>query len=300
MFKSVILVVSLFFFMSGCSESEQVSQSEMNTFKEVYTVNYPLYYFAERMAPAGVEVIFPVPSGIDPAFWAPKAEEVLRFAEADLIIINGADYAKWLRTASLPASKVVNTSRSFDKELIHIESADHTHGPAGEHSHAGTAFTTWLDMQQAIQQAEAIKNALARLEPEQRAAIQASFLELKQELQQLDTAFKEAVKGQQTTIIASHPVYQYFARRYGLDIHALLWEPEMTIDSKAQAEIRTLLAKHPTKVMIWEGEPTAENAAYIESLGLQNIVVEPGMNRPEKGDFVSLMQRNVQKIKEAF
>ena len=37
----------------------------------VYTVNYPLAYFAERLAPEGTEVVFPAPPDVDPPSPAP-------------------------------------------------------------------------------------------------------------------------------------------------------------------------------------------------------------------------------------
>ncbi|NOR55061.1 MAG: zinc ABC transporter solute-binding protein, partial [Sulfurovum sp.] len=146
MFKNILFTLALLFLITGCNKSEKQIQTEESRFKKVYTVNYPLYYFTQRMAPQNVQVVFPVPDDVDPAFWQPNTEEILGFSQADLIIINGADYAKWRSTASLPESKLLNTSKAFQKELIHIKSSDHTHGPGGEHSHAGTAFTTWLDM----------------------------------------------------------------------------------------------------------------------------------------------------------
>ena len=42
----------------------------------VYTVNYPLQYFAQRIAGEHAEVIFPAPSDVDPAFWQPTAEVI--------------------------------------------------------------------------------------------------------------------------------------------------------------------------------------------------------------------------------
>ena len=184
MFKHFIFAFSLIVVFWGCSESK--TGPEEKKIKEVYTVNYPLYYFTKRMAPEGVEVFFPVPKDIDPAFWVPNTQETLAFVKADLIILNGADYAKWTQKVSLPSSKLVNSSKSFEKELLHIESSNHSHGPKGEHSHAGTAFTTWLDMQQAIKQAEAIKNALILMAPEEKEHIEQSYLQLKQELEELD------------------------------------------------------------------------------------------------------------------
>ncbi|MDJ0776875.1 MAG: hypothetical protein QNJ85_03360 [Gammaproteobacteria bacterium] len=35
----------------------------------IYTVNYPLQYFSERIAGDHAEVLFPAPGDIDPAFW---------------------------------------------------------------------------------------------------------------------------------------------------------------------------------------------------------------------------------------
>mgnify|MGYP001814144996 FL=1 len=142
----------------------------------VYAVNYPLAYFAERIGGEYVEVMFPVPAGIDPAFWQPDVDDVARFQQADLILTNGAGYAKWLERASLPRRKLVNTSAGFADSYIQVEQTKtHRHGPGGEHSHAGTAFTTWLDFSQAIEQARAIKQALNRKHPEQSDTFQRNF-----------------------------------------------------------------------------------------------------------------------------
>ena len=37
----------------------------------IYTVNYPLKYFAERIAGEHADVVFPAPADGDPAFWCP-------------------------------------------------------------------------------------------------------------------------------------------------------------------------------------------------------------------------------------
>ena len=300
MLKNLLFTLVLIVMMNGCNESKEQTQTETRTSKEVYTVNYPIYYFTQRMAPKNVRVIFPVPNDVDPAFWQPDTEEILGFAQADLIILNGADYAKWRSTASLPESKLVNTSKAFEKDFIHIKSADHSHGPGGEHSHAGTAFTTWLDMQQAIKQAEAIKNALVHLDPAHKDQIEQSYRKLKHELEELDSAFKNAVKDLQRPIVSSHPVYQYFARAYGLNLKSLLWEAEMKIDAKAKGELSVLLETHPAKVMVWEGKPTEENAAYIESMAIKNIIIDPCMNRPSQGDFMTVIHANVKMLEKAY
>ena len=101
-------------------------------------------------------------------------------------------------------------------------------------------------------------------------------------------------------VVASHPVYQYFARRYGISLQAVLWEPETVPDDKAIAELQSILAKHPAKWMIWEGEPAKESVAKIQALGLQSVVFAPSGNVPDEGDFMTVMQANVAAMEKAF
>ena len=56
----------------------------------VYSVNYPLQYFAECIAGEYAEVRFPVPADVDPALWKPDAQTVSQYKSAYLILLNGA------------------------------------------------------------------------------------------------------------------------------------------------------------------------------------------------------------------
>ena len=109
----------------------------------VAVVNYPLAYMAERIGGEHVEVRFSVPADVDPAFWQPTAEDILAMQAADVILCNGAGYANWMSTATLPTSRVVDTSAAFSGRLIaRTDLVTHTHGPDGDHAHGDTAFTT--------------------------------------------------------------------------------------------------------------------------------------------------------------
>ena len=139
----------------------------------VATVNYPLAYFAERLAGDFATIIFEAPADEDPAFWHPTDDEVAKMQAADVILMNGATYAKWAATATLPASAMVDTSASFKDRYIKVENAvTHAHGKdEEEHSHGGIAFTTWMDMGQAVAQAEAAAKALAEAIPDHAGAL---------------------------------------------------------------------------------------------------------------------------------
>ena len=268
----------------------------------VYVVNYPLKYFTQRIAGNHMQVVFPAPPDEDPAFWKPDVATISAFQAADLIVINGATYAKWLEKTSLPKAKVVNTSAGFQDQYIEIkDSVTHSHGPAGEHAHTGTAFTTWLNFRFAAQQAKAIEAALSRLLPAQQATFAKQYASLEKDLMALDTSLEMLVDSQRTQpLVASHPVYQYFATRYGLNLQSVLWEPEVMPEDDQWNTLQALLAKHPAKWMLWEGEPMAGSVEKLQTLGVQSLVFDPCGNTPEQGDFLSVMQQNVENLRQAF
>jgi len=267
----------------------------------VYTVNYPLAYFAERIGGAEVKVTFPAPRDVDPAFWNPDAATVARYQKADLILLNGAGYARWVARASLPRRKLVDTSRAFRDWLLMIESATtHSHGPSGQHSHAGTAFVTWLDPLQAIEQARAVKDTLARARPAATAQFGARYESLERDLAALDGDLKVAfapLAG--TPLLASHPIDQYLARRYGLDVVSFTWEPDEMPDAAEWRRLEETLKVRSARWMLWEGTPLGEIASRLKGLGVGVIVFDPSPNVPESGDFMAVMRWNLANVRAA-
>ena len=259
-------------FLSACGGVEEAPEAKGRTGKVlIYVVNYPLKYFAERIGGDRVEVRFPVPADVDPAFWKPTADQIAEFQQADLILFNGAGYAKWRASATLPESKCVTTFRG---ETIPIADAGtHSHGPAGKHAHGAIAFTTWLDLSLAAAQAGVVRDALVNADPVGEPGFDTRFSELEKDLLTLDKELARTLPKE--PLIASHPVYQYLARRYGLNIRSVHWEPDEFPDEKAWAELRTILKDHPAKTMLWEGPPNPKTAAKLHDLGLRTQVLDP-------------------------
>jgi zinc transport system substrate-binding protein len=268
----------------------------------VLVANYPLHYFTTRIAGDAVECVLPAPPDEDPAFWQPTDTVIGWFQDADLILMNGATYSKWADKASLPSATVVDTSAGFKSSLIEVKDAvTHSHGPAGDHSHGGVAFTTWIDFNQAKEQAKAVRTALGRVLPEAAATLDANLKKLADELSALDARMKAVgAKMNNTPVVASHPVYQYLARRYTINLKAVLWEPEIVPDDKAMEELKAVLAPHPAKWMFWEGSPARESVEKLKAIGVESLVFDPSGNRPEKGDFLSVMESNVSALEKAF
>ncbi|KQI70782.1 hypothetical protein AN191_16240 [Loktanella sp. 5RATIMAR09] len=253
----------------------------------VVAVNYALQYFAERLVGDTAEVIFPVPQDVDPSFWRPSIADISTIQSADLILLNGAGFATWVDRVSLPRAKVANTTAAIEDRFIRTESITHSHGDGDEHSHEGLASYTWLDPMLAIAQAEAIASAITArgIAPEDEVANRLAAL--RTDLEGLDTQATRAFAGMQDiAMIATHPRYQYLARRYDLSLTSLEWEAGAMPTDAERAELVALVAQTGAQVLIWEAEPPADAFAIAANLGLANIVFPTLAHGVEEGDYM--------------
>jgi zinc transport system substrate-binding protein len=288
--------------MGACSDNkEEATHKEIQT-PVVCVSNYPLKYFVERLALPDVEVRFLVPAGDDPVYWKPKPEDVMKLQSADLIVLNGASYEPWLINVSLPQSKLVDTSRRFRDRLIPLkQTMTHSHGTGGEHEHSETAFTTWLDMALAIEQARTATDALVARWNQHKAQFEAQFDKLAKDLQLLDVEIKKILAGNpKQAVLFSHPVYQYFEAGYGINGRSVHWEPGEIPDQAKWGELTRLLKQHPAKWMIWEGNPDSEIVNMLKDIGLESVVFDPCANTPESGDFLTVMRKNIVELSRVF
>jgi zinc transport system substrate-binding protein len=266
---------------------------------QIYTVNYPLYWAAQQLVGEGGDVHFPAPTHIDPAFWQPDAKAIAAFQQADLILLNGASYARWVSRVSLPVNRLVDTSRAFATQLIPLDGGPvHSHGPQGDHSHGEKAFTLWLDLGFYVQQVQATAAAIARKFPQLASNIAAREKELVEQFVAMDGALKRLGREfDGAPVLYSHPVYQYFDRRYQFKGRALHWEPDQLPSPEDWSELRALLVQYRAAIMLWEAEPLPETRAGLRELGVESVVFRPMGNRPDEGDFLSGMSANIERLR---
>ena len=298
MMPSRFLVPLLLLLLLACSDSGQQPAARTQTKPAVYTVNYPLQYFARRVGGDLVEVRFPAPAGEDPAYWEPDAATIRQYQQADLILLNGAGYAKWVARATLPDSRMVDTSAAFRERLIEIKDVvTHSHGPGGKHTHGGTAYTTWLDPLLAGVQAQAVAEAFKKLLPADAAAIERNLAGLRKDLESIDAALKQAIGDRNDTpLLGSHPVYQYLARAYNLNLKQVHWEPDEMPPAGEWRKLDALLRRHKAQWMIWEAPPSAGIASELEQHGIRCSVFYTLGNAPDAGDYLSVMLENAERL----
>lgn len=274
----------------------------------IYTTFHPTQYFAERIVDGRLPVVNPCPPDADPAFWMPDDKTIRAYQKSALIVVNGASFEKWLDKVTLPASRVVDTTRPLKGEFIRLKHAvRHSHGAGGEHTHEGIDGHTWLDPINAKVQAGEIAKALIRRFPKHKERFATNLAALESDLDKLDARLKKVsrhVAGKQ--LLANHPAWNYVARRYGWDVKSFHLDPEEEPDVETLEEIRAFLREHPASYMLWEAEPSEEVRKVFEGdLGLKTIVyppaeaVEPAAAKKGQ-NYLTIMQANVERLERIF
>lgn len=150
-------------------------------------------------------------------------------------------------------------------------------------------------------QAEAIYKALSRKAPSHKADFTQNFAALKKDLLDLDTRMSAlSAINPELPIIASHPIYQYMARRYNMNIKMMMWEPDEDPGEKEWKQLQKIVQDHPAGWMIWEEEPLPSSVKRLEKLNIHSLIFSPCFARPQQGDFLSVMQENIKNIETVF
>jgi len=288
----------------GSEEPSKPAQSQTdNTENVVLTTFYPTAYFARRISGGLVPVDCPVPEGEDPIFWQPDRSVLERYRNAKLVVLNGAEFEKWALNASLPSSRLVNSAAPFKSELIKFDSGvTHSHGPAGEHSHQGVDGHTWLDPNRAITQAGEIAKGMTAAWPEHADAFAANLANLTQDLTELDAAFKEITpRLAGVKLLASHPAYNYLAKRYGWTITNLTLDPEEGVTGEAMEQIAEAIGNHEGKtILLWESEPSEGGFTGNFVSVVFSPAELPGTGPdPISPDYLQIMRANIDRLNAA-
>jgi len=300
-----VVVICLTVIATSCDRQNRQASSETGVAKMqegtlVVTSNYPLYFFASRIAEGVVdapEIVLPKIKG-DPASWVPSAEQIQQLQSADAVILNGAGYESWLSLVTIDQRRLVDTSGHIKEQLIPLEgSLVHQHGPGGEHSHEGTAFTVWLDPRLAIVQAESITDALIRILPSGKTGFRENMARLESDLMELDASLAAGFSRlNDQPVLFSHPVYQYLQRRYELNGQSVHWEPDEEPSTSDWISLQRLRSKHTASIMIWEGKPLSSIAERLSEVGIESVSLRPLANSPGQGDYLSEMRADAKRL----
>lgn len=170
---------------------------------------------AEVIAGEQLSIETIVPIGGDPHLYEPIPKDAKMVADADLIIKNGLTFEGWLNELienSGTKAKVVTISEGVEviESLTYKNSTD---------PHA------WMSAKNGVKYIENIKNAFSELDPNNADIYDFNYKAYKQQLEDLDASIQtkiESIPEKQRILITSHDAFQYYGRRYGIQLEAIL------------------------------------------------------------------------------
>ncbi len=308
-----IYVLALFFMtcvLTGCGNSE----NSRNHFEDkeklaIVTTIYPMYDFTLNIAGDRAEVINLVPAGTEPHDFELSAKDMQLIEKADIFIYNGAGMEhfvdKTLAAVSNQDLTVVEAASGI--QLLEAGSYDDEGLHDDGHEKEKTDPHTWLSIQNAIAESEAIKETLVKLDEENADYYEANYQAYKEKLEDLEERYRETLSGMsRDTIVTAHEAFGYLCNEYGLKQKAV---EGLTADSEPDAakmkEIIEFCKKNEIKIIFFEDLVSPKVAKTIaDEIGAETMTLNPveGLTAKQEEDgldYIGIMEQNLEALKKA-
>lgn len=316
--KTIIMLTVLFCGASGCSGSVGANKGFQDDSKiSIVTTIYPVYDFASNVAGDKAEIINLVPAGVEPHDFELSTGDMQLIEQADVFIYNGAGMEHFVdkTLASISNEDLIVVECARDIELLQ---ATHSHSHE-EDSHESEADDeeaheeeqmdphTWLNVSNAILEAETIKNALVDMDAANAEYYESNYEVYKEQLIELQDLYVSQLSDlSNDTIVVAHEAFGYLCEEYGLKqegIEGLTADSEP--DSARMKEIIDYCKENEIKVIFFEELVSPKVAETVAAeIGAETMVLNPieGLTseQEEEGlDYIGLMKENLEALKKA-
>ncbi len=272
------LIISLVAAISACS-GNSANDLKKQSAPDVRATSYPAWYLAKRIGGGRLKPTLLLDEGQEPSHFNPTGEQIADLAQADLILVHGNGYEQWLKTATLPASKVVETAR--DIPMIQTEGPTHSHGKGGEHSHAGVDPRTWTNPENLRIQAKNVHAALVQADPPGKPIYDAQLGAVERNIDACNEQLAPVLaKAKERQLFSAHPSFNYLAKSADLAIegHDLAADTPPT----ELAPDHALSTAKPGALLLWDTTPSAAVREALPSV--QHVTLHP-LDRPHEGSY---------------
>ncbi|WP_373288493.1 metal ABC transporter substrate-binding protein [Lentibacillus kapialis] len=207
---------------SGESETDGTATKEKNL--QIVTTYSVVYDIVQNVAGEQAEVESLAPIGSDPHQYDPLPADVQAVTDADAVFYNGLNleagnswFRKMIQTAGKNGKKdpVFRISEGVEAKLL--ESGGHK-GDKDPHA--------WLDVQNGITYAKNARDALIKIDPENKQAYQENADAYIEKLEKLDEKIKQKVADipeDKRYLVTSEGAFKYFSAAYDFEA-AYIWE----------------------------------------------------------------------------
>ena len=231
--KMVIIVLSILSLLLAACQSPMQPAVGGTT---VLAVESFLADMAQAVAGDRLKVESLIPLGMDPHTFEPSPQDVVRIAQARLLLVNGAGFEAWLeRTITASGSKalVIEASSGLqsraEREGEAVMDEDH-------HDEGDPHF--WLDPVLAQHYALNLRDGLIEIDPAGKEIYtrnaEAYIAQLKDLHSWIESQLAELPK-ERRKLVTNHESFGYFADRYGFEVTGTLL-PSVTTGASPSAQ----------------------------------------------------------------
>ena len=170
---------------------------------------------ARNIAGDHLEIDCIVPIGGDPHLHEPTPRDAMLVSKAQLILMNGLTFEGWL-------NELVENSGTQATSILVTEGIEAVESIAYENSADPHA---WMDASNGLIYIKNIKEAFKKLDPENEASYETNYQNYKSKLEVLDLFIMKQIQSipkERRILITSHDAFQYYGRRYGIQLEAIL------------------------------------------------------------------------------
>lgn len=311
-FNKGIIVIFSILLLAGCGPKQKGSIVEGKI--NVVTSFYPIYEFTQAIGGEHVNVINLLPTGVEPHDWTPRSQDIMNTSKAQLFFYNGAGLEGWVPNFLKGLNKdstILSVELSKGVDLIevgeedgHDEEADHDENNHEGHDHGSVDPHTWVSPKSALVMANNIKDSLIQVDPDHKVDYEEHYLEIVEQLTQLDTKFEEELsKLPNKQIVVSHEAFGYLTRDYGLTQHSIMG---LSPDAEPRAQdiiaLTKIVKENNIKYIFFEELVSDRLAKTLAGeAGVNTLILNPveGLTKQQEQDkenYFTLMEKNLQNL----
>jgi ABC-type Zn uptake system ZnuABC Zn-binding protein ZnuA len=289
----VLLAAAVF---QGCSRREStVAGSEKI---EVIASTTMIGDMVRQIAGDHVRLTTILKPGQDPHIYKPVPSDPRRVSEADLILLNGLrleEYIEEMVRSAAAGKPVIYVSTGIEPIM-------------SEGTHAAPDPHIWFDVNNAIQMARNVMEALIQHDPNNAAVYRENGERYLKELSDLDQwVFEQTrqIPEPRRKIVTSHDAFSYFGKRYGFEVLAV---QGISTDAAAQAKDVAMLIEQirqqnvPAVFVETSVNPKMlEQVANEANVQIAGKLYSDSLGDPESaaGTYTGMIKENVQTIVNA-
>ena len=306
LFSALLAVLLLVSLLAGCA----AAPAEETSRPKIVTTIFPLYDWTKNLLGSRaeeVELIMLLDDGVDMHSFQPSVADMVTVSYCDLLIYVGGESDEWIEDAvaerANPDMIVLDLMEVLGERRLSEELVE---GMEGEAEDAPDEHI-WLSLRNAELLCGAIRDALIELDGEHRADYESACEAYCAELRALDAAYCEAVHAapRHTLIFADRFPFRYLTEDYGLDYYAAF----SGCSAETEASFATVIflagkldelgLKQLCVIETSDGKlaRTVIENTKSRDLGVQTLHSMQGT--VGEGDYLSVMEQNLEVIKEA-